>query len=384
MDYQGLLPFCRSDAQREVIEACLEYGTQKKAAQVLGKNKRGVERILQRVKQYAATQGYSPDHDMTRTAPAGYGVKGVSTLYNADGEVAAQWVKTTQDGQRLELLRDAACGVFEDIKPLPKVKAPKRCYKDLLAIYPMGDPHLGMYAWGEEAGEDFDLETCSRDLLAAVDRLVDVAPPAEVAIILNLGDFFHSDTMDNKTRRSGNVLDVDTRWAKVLETGLEVMVRCIRRALEKHKRVIVRNNIGNHDEHTSLMLSIALRSYFKDNSRVEIDASPNPFWYFRHGKCLLGSTHGDRTKPAALPEIMAADRGKDWGETLYHFWYTGHIHHQSKHEFRACTVESFRTLASSDAWHHGQGYRSGRDMRCIVHHGEHGEVESHRVGIESL
>ena len=190
--------------------------------------------------------------------------------------------------------------------------------------------------------------------------------------------------MENRTRRSGNALDVDTRWSKVLETGLEIMVRCVRRALEKHKRVIVRNNIGNHDEHTSIMLSIAMRSYFRENKRVEIDTSPNPFWYFRHGKCLLGSTHGDRTKPAALPEIMAADRSQDWGATDHRFWYTGHIHHQSKHEFRACTVESFRTLASSDAWHHGQGYRSGRDMRCIVHHSEFGEIESHRVGVESL
>tara|TARA_R110002074_G_scaffold208324_1_gene376926 strand:+ start:765 stop:1919 length:1155 start_codon:yes stop_codon:yes gene_type:complete len=383
--YKELEPYAQTESQRQVIAALISQGTQAKAAKFLGRNRRGVERTLRRVRDYAALKGFAPEHGMTQTAPQGFSVRGTSTLYNTEtGEAKLQWVKTGQDADRLELLREAALSCFEDVQPLPKIPTPQRANKDLLAVYPMGDPHLGMLAIASEAGEDFDLKIGARELFAAVDRLVEIAPAAETAVILNLGDFFHSDSMENRTRRSGNALDVDTRWSKVLETGLEIMVRCVRRALEKHKRVIVRNNIGNHDEHTSIMLSIAMRSYFRENKRVEIDTSPNPFWYFRHGKCLLGSTHGDRTKPAALPEIMAADRSQDWGATDHRFWYTGHIHHQSKHEFRACTVESFRTLASSDAWHHGQGYRSGRDMRCIVHHSEFGEIESHRVGVESL
>ena len=52
-----------------------------------------------------------------------------------------------------------------------------------------------------------------------------------------------------------------------------------------------------------------------------------------------------------------------------------------KKEFSGLTWESFRTLAAKDAWAAGRGYRAGRDMLCIVHHREHGEIERHRVDI---
>jgi hypothetical protein len=47
-------------------------------------------------------------------------------------------------------------------------------------------------------------------------------------------------------------------------------------------------------------------------------------------------------------------------------------------------VEYFRTLAARDAWHAGQGYRSGRDMQCIIHHREFGEIGRHRRGIAMI
>jgi hypothetical protein len=47
-------------------------------------------------------------------------------------------------------------------------------------------------------------------------------------------------------------------------------------------------------------------------------------------------------------------------------------------------VEAFRTLAARDAWHAGQGYRAGRDMRLLVHHKDFGEVERHRCDIAML
>jgi hypothetical protein len=47
-------------------------------------------------------------------------------------------------------------------------------------------------------------------------------------------------------------------------------------------------------------------------------------------------------------------------------------------------VETFRTLASSDAWHHHSGYRSGQDMKCDVIHREYGRTNRHVVGIRQI
>lgn len=344
------------------------------------------ETTAQRLKKELAAGGFSPAHDMVHEVPEGFRVKGVSTLYGPDGSVRGQWVKSTADQRRLEDLVVA----FRDIdqpwagKSDAPAAAPGPLNDDLLVVYPMGDPHIGMYAWAEETGASFDLHIAETNLCAAVDRLVELAPSAAQALIINVGDFFHSDNAQNRTSRSGHALDVDTRWSKVLRVGIRAMRRCIDRALEKHGSVRVVNEIGNHDDQTSIVLSICLAQYYENNPRVEIDTSPASFHYHRFGANLIGVTHGNNTKPAELPGIMACDRAADWGGTRHRFWYTGHIHHETVKEYPGCVVETFRTLAPRDAWHAQQGYRSGRDMRADVLHREHGKVLRHIVGIEQL
>tara|TARA_Y100000310_G_scaffold114941_1_gene113483 strand:+ start:564 stop:1730 length:1167 start_codon:yes stop_codon:yes gene_type:complete len=383
---RGLIPYCTTEHQRNLIGALVEAkGHRAKAAKRLGITERMVYKGLSRIKKQAAHQGYAPDHDMTHTAPEGFAVKGVSTLYDQDGEQRAQWVKTTAESQRQEELRELIVEVFEDWRGKSRPgAAPKHCEDDLLTVYPMGDPHLGMFAWGKESGDDFDLKIGEDNLCGAVSRLVACSPKSKTAILLNLGDFFHSDTQDNRTLRSGHSLDVDTRWSKVLRAGIRAMMTCIEAAARKHERVIVRNCIGNHDDHTSQMLSIALALFYENNDRIEIHDSPSRFWYFKFGKVLFGSTHGDTTKPQQLAGIMASDQADEWGKTRHRYWYTGHIHTQTLIEYPGVIWESFRTLATKDAWTSGRGYRSGRDMYAIVHHKNYGELERHRVDVAML
>lgn len=78
------------------------------------------------------------------------------------------------------------------------------------------------------------------------------------------------------------------------------------------------------------------------------------------------------------------DRAKDWGETIHRYWYTGHIHHESKKEFPGCVVESFNTLAPADSYAHSGGYRARQNMKCVVLHKEHGEVARHTVSPDML
>jgi hypothetical protein len=247
----------------------------------------------------------------------------------------------------------------------------------------MGDPHFGMYAWAADAGADFDLNIAERLTCAAIDRLVASGPAAGTALLLNLGDMFHADNQRNQTN-SGHQLDVDGRWAKVQKVGLMAMIHCIKRLLEKYPRVIFRINKGNHDGHSSYALALMLSCYFHNEPRVEVDLSPAVAWYYRFGKVLIGSTHGDTIKGKDMLSVMAADKPEEWGQTKHRHWYVGHVHHHDSKEYHGGTVEYFRTLASRDAWHQGQGYRAGRDMCMIVHHREHGEIERHRCDVGML
>jgi UDP-2,3-diacylglucosamine pyrophosphatase LpxH len=169
-----------------------------------------------------------------------------------------------------------------------------------------------------------------------------------------------------------------------LQIGIETYRHAVIRALEKHPKVIVRFVAGNHDPQAIWALAFTIQAFFADNPRVTVDLSPSMFWYYQHGKVLIGATHGDKVKHEQLLGVMAADKAVEWGATKHRYWYTGHVHSQHVREYPGVVCESFRTLAAKDAYASGYGYRAGRDMLCITHHKEHGEVERHRCDIGML
>lgn len=375
-----------TEKQKLYIDATNEHGSMRAAARAMGVNIRVICQAIAAAKRTAEIRGYSPPHDMTRPVPDSYLVRGVSTYYNKDGKAAGQWVKSRLDDQKAEqIVREMVAHLSEDVRGLaPLTPPPQRACKDLLAVYPMGDPHFGMYAWAKETGEAFDLEIAKRLTLGAIDRLLSSAPDAHTAIVLPLGDVFHADDQTNQTPAHKHQLDVDSRFVKVLGVGIEAYRHVILRALQKHKRVIVRFVQGNHDPHSVWALAFTIAAYFANEKRVEVDLSPSKFWFHRFGKVLIGATHGDTVKHEALLGVMASDRAQDWGETKHRYWYTGHVHNTTVKEFPGVVCESFRTLAARDAYAAGHGYRAGRDMVCIVHHREHGEVERHRCDVGML
>ncbi|WP_211840912.1 hypothetical protein [Pseudoxanthomonas sacheonensis] len=328
-----------------------------------------------------AKQGWAPEFGITSPLPMGQKLKGTSTLVDKrTGEQVLQWVKTNEDAEAQQAVLEAAArAMVSDMPRLAPRKASGTWRQDLLTVYPIGDPHIGMYAWAEETGDDWDLNIAERVHCGAMAELVQAAPATEQAIVWNLGDALHYDSMAAVTPRSGHFLDADGRYAKMVSVAVKIIRQCIESALTKHARVHVVNLPGNHDETGALWLSIALSHIYENEPRVTVDTNPSVFSYYRWGKVLLGGHHGHACKPAALAGVMACDRAKDWGETSHRHWLIGHIHHESKKEFSGVTVESFNTLAAKDAYATNGGWRSGRSMQAIVYHAEHGEVGRSKV-----
>lgn len=318
--------------------------------------------------------------------PAGHHVKGVSTLVAADGSVSQQWIKTRAEEESREaaiarLLRELPASV----PALPRGPTPEGPSRpDLVAVYPMGDPHVGMLAWKHETGASFDLEIAERLMLTAIRDLVQRGPRAETALLINLGDFFHFDNSAQKTTRGDHTLDVDGRVSKVLTVGFRIMYETVRYLLEHHESVIVDTRKGNHDEHTAICLAIGLAAYFRAEPRVTVTIPHTVRGYYRFGKCLIGTAHGDRGKMTDLGAIMAEERAPEWGATTERVWFCGHVHHSTVTELRGVRIETFRTLAARDSWHAGQGYISGRDMARIVFHREYGQISREIACVQYL
>ena len=389
---EGYEPFA-TPAQLAAVEAVREHGSVEGAIRATGQDNRGFRRKLSGLRKRAALRGFSPEHGVNTPGAPENMMQATSILERvkhrddgSPGEVM-RWRKINPAREReTEFWTEFAEDLRETVKPLAPVSAPSRLDGDnLMTVYPMGDPHIGMYAWVDEAGEDFDVAIATEQLERAMSRLVSATPNSEEALIVNLGDFFHADNSDNMTSRSGNILDVDTRWQRVMKMGAETMFRLVELALMSHGKVTVRNAIGNHDDHSSVMLSLVMDAYFRNNDRVVIDTSPVQHWYTRFGTTLLGVTHGDkRAKLSDLPLIMAHDRPQDWAASEHRYWLTGHTHKRRVEEHGGVLCESFRTLAARDAYATGEGYRSGRDMQAIVFARAYGEVERHRMDIAAI
>ena len=360
----------------DFLKAVEQYGSIRKAAAALGIPDTTFRRRMAEARQHFA--GARADEGMV--------VKATSTLTDMrTGETLLQWVKASADQQKLkEALQESLEAMKADLPKVKPVKAGAEHLPALMAVYPIGDAHIGMRSWAPETGQDWDLGIAERVQCGAMAALVDLAPPAEKAVVINLGDWFHADNMEGVTSRNRHHLDVDGRYGKMVSVGVKVMRQCIESALRKHKQVRVINVIGNHDDTGAIWLSTALSHMYENEPRVEIDTSPAPFMYFEHGKVLVGCHHGHTCKPNDLPGVMATDRAEAWGRTKHRYWYLGHVHHQSVKEYAGVTVESFNTLAARDAYAAWGGYRSAQNMKCIVLHREYGEVCRHTVSPEML
>ena len=313
--------------------------------------------------------------------PVGHVLRGVSTLVDETGAIKQQWIKTRQEDDDRGLWLAELRAIGDEIERIPPTPAPEHSNDDLLVVLPAGDPHVGLLSWHEDAGENFDLEIAERNLVAAFDRLISLAPAAATALLIFIGDNTHSDGQANTTTR-GTRVDVDGRTVKMMRTTIRACRRAIDLSLAKFGRSHVIIERGNHDELLSAMLALALSLAYENEPRVYIDVSPEVFHWFRFGSVLIGTHHGDRVKPADLLGVMAVDRQHDWAETKQRRFYCGHLHHLQTKEVPGLIVETLPTLAAADAWHRSMGYRSQRAMYMDVFHRDGRHINRHFVGIE--
>lgn len=373
--------------QRELIEAVNKYGSPRKAAIAIGVTRSTIRNAIERCREKAAARGHAPDHDMEKTTPPGFHVKGVSTLYDPDGKVSAQWVKTQKDRnaeQRQEIL-EAATAILEPYRGKSKTtKAPKYKASDQISVYGWGDMHVGMLSWRLETGADYDLSIAENIMAQAVDRGIESAPQTKNALLIFVGDNMHSNGPDARTPASHHILDTDGRFVKIVETCIRMMRYNIDRALEKHAHVQVIIEPGNHDPDTSMLLPLMFKMFYEKNKRVTIDEKPGRIHFHRFGKCFFGVTHGDKIAAKDLPIMMATRKPEDWAASRFRHWYTGHIHHLTQKEFSGATVETLRTLAAKDAYSWEHGFDSQRATIVDTWHAEKGRINRTDIYLEAL
>lgn len=351
---------------QQAVDAFHDHGTKSAAANALGIPRNTfVTRLQVAIQRGFHLSGGARDA-MRATNLSGVEIAGgYRHVYDDDGK-KTETVRWSVPKMELELetVLDRAAAKFADIPQAPPIPTPIHTNADLLTLYPLFDVHMGLRAWGEETGgDDYDLKLSASDLHMAIGNVMALSPDSEEAILLIGGDFFHGDDNTNQTPKNHHPLDVDGRHFKVLDTGIEVVAGTTERIASKHRRVTVRVLRGNHDEHSHMVLTLALAQRYRDHDRIVVDKSPRDIFMHQWGKCLIAAHHGDKAKPERLAMILA-EICPFWSESPHRIVFTGHRHHQASNDFPGIEWEQFRAFCPPDAY--GAQFAPRRALHAIT------------------
>lgn len=313
-------------------------------------------------------------------------IKGTSTLRDGEGKVLLEWVKTdVQEQDRIEALKVAIDALKEDITPVqPTKKSKKKTNSKLINQYLVTDMHLAMLAWGEEAGDDYDMKVAEDILINFFKQGIESSPNADEAILAQLGDFLHFDGLQAVTPLNRHILDADTRFTKLVRTAIRLVRSIISMLLKKYKKVTLIIAEGNHDMASSVWLREVFHSFYANEPRLTVDTNPDPYYCITFGKVCLFYHHGHLRNLSNLDTVLVAKFKEQFGNSKFVFAHTGHKHHKQVKETNLMIIEQHRTLSAKDSYASRGGWLSGRDASVITYHKEYGEVSRQTINIDIL
>ncbi len=281
-------------------------------------------------------------------------------------------------------------GLLEDCakkspKPPRITYAPLHVKSGNMAEVSLYDHHFGLLAWGKETGwQDYDLDKADALWDTATDKLFERIQPHNLQqITMVMGnDLFHVDSRRNMTF-AGTPQDVDTRYRKLVQ-HVNAIVRDQIDRMREIAPVRVITIPGNHDPETVFHLGEVLHAYYHNDPHVEIDIEPAPRKYYRWGRNLVGLQHGTCGKGALqkLPMIMARERQRDWSDTWYRFFNTGHLHHESSMDIQGVIVRRMMNLVPPCAWASENLYvGSARGAQAFIMNDQEGLIAEPRYQV---
>lgn len=316
----------------------------------------------------------------------GHIVKGRTVQKDSDGRVIQEWVKSYVDNEFMEVaMQNALSAMKETIKPYKPIFQPKKNFNTQLCNqYTITDFHLGMMAWGEETGDDWDMKIAEETLVSWFEAAIATSPMAEVAVFANIGDFLHWDGLEAVTPSSKHVLDADTRYTKLVRVAIRVIRKIINMLLMKYKNVHVVMAEGNHDLASSVWLRELMSAFYENEPRLTVDDNPDPYYCYTWGDVCLFYHHGHKKRLKQLDSALVGKFKGEFGASKHVYAHTGHLHHEKVMESNLMILEQHRTLAGADAHASRGGWLSGRDAKVITYHRKYGEVGRNTINPDML
>jgi hypothetical protein len=322
------------------------------------------------------------------------------------GHVARSFRVSATLQRRQDLIEEDLKRVWADLKAdaeahvvpaLPTLVVPPDPEADVLAVIALMDPHLGMRAWGQEVGEDWDTNLAVAAYGDAIVNLLGWAEhyPVEKFLYLVGNDLIHADlNLGGKGASTwrGTPQDVDTRLDKLFSLTRSAVVHGVDLA-SQIAPVDVMCVPGNHDRTTVYRLAEVLSAWYRGTDDVNVLYGPEYRKFYGYGSNALLLTHGEEylRRRDNLALIMATECPADiWtaSENGVREVLCGHNHRSMSgrytptsdlSETRGIRVRSLPALTPIDSWHYDSGFRHYRAATLLLYQRDGGLIGQHEV-----
>ena len=256
---------------------------------------------------------------------------------------------------------------------------------NLMAEVNIADLHLGKLCWHGDTPENYDYKIARDTYYHIIGEITEQlrGKPIEHITFVWANDFFNADTIDNTTT-AGTVQDVDVRWQKMFNVGVEMLVRGVE-MLQEIAPVKTFYTPSNHDEVNGYHALKYLEAWFRKDPNVEINTDAYPRKYQLYGNTLLGYCHGDKEnsrgtkeKASRLASLMPIEARQYWGQALFHEFHTAHLHGEHMiQEINGVIVRRISSPTAADTYHTTNGFLGNvRKAQTFLYDKDRGLVQT--------
>ena len=215
---------------------------------------------------------------------------------------------------------------LEGLPAAPEIILRDRPREGMANLLATSDWHLGAVISEGTTHRPYSRDIAIKRLKEGYADLQESLQPAEVAVVHDNGDRLHANDDRDVTVKSSHKLKVEGSHHENTFTSVEVACWQIELALTRHDHVIFSMNPGNHDPNAPAAVLAAMRMRYANNPRVTIEARESHYSLFRWGRVFLAGHHGHGQKVQAMCESVKFLFRRDYGQTDFHHFYTGHLH----------------------------------------------------------
>jgi hypothetical protein len=374
-EVQTLLRYEYGDRDTKILEALLDKGTQGKAAKETGIPKRTLQRRLAAIRKQAQQYGYHEEFPEASTV-LDQPIRGKSRLQRFDPPLPdgtiLEWKKTKfEDAVTIDSLKAISEGLSVPAIPASAYVHTRKETEKLLSMLAVADAHLGILS--QTRDEKWGLDDNVKMLKDLIVRHIDRMQPVETAILNNLGDLTHTDGLVAQTPKNKNPLDADSLYFPICTAAGELLAFTIEGLMTKAKKVIVKNNRGNHDLITAWHINEKMKERYRNNKRVQVldnDEYHIPFVWENN---FILSTHGDASSNQMVYNMVTQEYPHEWAAAAYVHVCKGHIHHETEQDIGKAKFQTFTSTTKKDDYHKFKNYCARRAMSMIHYHPEGGE-----------